>query len=343
MTRSIKIILSAFAALVFQASAFAQPVEREVRLDSTGGVSLTGALSLPAGPGPHPALLLLSGSGPQDRDSWSPEIGEHRPFADWATHLSARGYVVLRLDDRGVGGSGGAYQHATGADLAADAASALAWLRNGSGLAIDEAGYLGHSEGGSIAMLANQSERADFIVMLAGPAVDFREVFSGQYRAQQRASGDSAANIDANQDFLSAIYATLDAHADAPQPAARAALGETFDRLGIPHEAGADVLAADQMRFWVGHDMRAPIRTAGAPVLGLYAEHDISVDPLQNAASLSGMIDPAEGSLVRVLPGVNHMFQAADGPLTDIASAPHAVSPAVMDYVAAWLDGQTSQ
>jgi pimeloyl-ACP methyl ester carboxylesterase len=342
MTRSIKIFLSAAAALLTQAAAFAESSEREVRLDSAGGVALTGALSLPDGPGPHPAVILLSGSGPQDRDSWSPDIGAHRPFADWATHLSARGYVVLRLDDRGVGGSGGAYQDATAADLAADAASALAWLRRDSGLAIDEAGYLGHSEGGAVAMLANQSEHADFVIMLAGPAVDFREVFSGQYRAQQLASGDSAANIDANQDFLSAVYATLDAHESSPQPEARAALGATFDRLGIPQEAGADVLASDQYRFWVAHDMRAQIRAVDAPILGLYAEHDVAVHPLQNAASLIGLIDPANGSLVRVLPGVNHMSQSADSPLTGIAEAPHAVSPEVMTYVADWLDARTS-
>jgi len=289
----------------------AQPVIENLSLPNPAaeGVTLAATLALPEGPGPFPGEVLVTGSGPQNRDGQDPEFGELRPFADWADYLTARGYAVLRYDDRGTAASTGDFAAATAEDLASDA------------------------------MMAANDAQADFVVMLAGPAVDFREVFSGQYMAQQILGGDDQVSIDANQQFLSTIYAALDEVETADHTTARAYLAEVFDQLGLPYEAGLDMLSSDYMRGWVAHDMRAEIREFRGPVMGVYGEYDMSVDPVQNAAALGGLIDPRDGSAVRVLLGKNHLLQTVESPSEDFASQDHAISPDVLALVADWLDG----
>ena len=134
--------------------------ETEVMVDAGGGVQLAGTFSLPQGDGPFPAVVLLTGSGAQDRDE---TIGDYKPFAQIADSLARHGIAVLRCDDRGVGGSSIASGYETTADFATDALAMLRALKSYSGVDSTRVGYIGHSEGGLIAIL-NATKGARFIV-----------------------------------------------------------------------------------------------------------------------------------------------------------------------------------
>lgn len=335
-------LLAAGAALsaVLIASGIADAEDRPVRFASAAPdrTLIAGTVSLPDGEGPHPGVVILSGSGPQDRDGRDPSLGELRPYHDLAAQLVDAGYAVLRFDDRGAGETPGDMNSATVADLTGDAVGAWRTLAGADGIDPHRVAILGHSEGGAIAFAAVAEAAPAAIVSLAGPAVDFREIFSAQYRAQQEATGDDQAAITANQQFLSIIYAEMDRQADASPSEARAALAAVFERLGLPPEAGLDMLSSNYMRSWYAHDVRATIRAYDGPVLALYGEHDLSVLPAQNAASMGGWIDPMNGSEVRVIAGHNHLFQPVESPLENPADQPQAVDPEVVTSIIEWLD-----
>lgn len=328
------------AVLIASGIADAQLTDRPVTFASAAddGTMIAGTLTRPEGEGPHPAVLILSGSGPQDRDGRDPSLGEHLVYRDIAIHLAGEGYAVLRFDDRGAGETPGDMNAATVADLTGDAVGAYRALAGAEGIDPQRVAILGHSEGGAIAFAAAAEASPAAIVSLAGPAVDFREIFSAQYRAQQEATGDDQAAITANQQFLSVIYAEMDRQADASPAEARAALAAVFERLGIPAEAGLDTLSSAYMRSWYAHDVRATLRAYNGPVLALYGEHDLSVLPAQNAAAMGGWIDPMNGSEVRVVAGHNHLFQPVDNPLENPAEQPQSIDPDVVSGIVTWLD-----
>ncbi|HEU0301577.1 MAG TPA: alpha/beta fold hydrolase, partial [Longimicrobium sp.] len=144
--------------------------EEEVAYESVDGVRLAGTLTLPPGDGPYPGVLLITGSGSQDRDEL---IFNHRPFLVLSDYLTRRGIAVLRVDDRGVGGSTGDPRTATSADFARDVAAGVRFLR--ARREIGPVGLIGHSEGGLIApMVAAQTPEVRFLVLLAGPGTDSR-------------------------------------------------------------------------------------------------------------------------------------------------------------------------
>jgi dipeptidyl aminopeptidase/acylaminoacyl peptidase len=136
----------------------------------SGDDVLAGTLSRPSGPGPFPAVVLISGSGAQDRDA---AVDGYRPFRLLADALTAAGFAVLRTDDRGVGGSAGSYDGSSYDDLASDVLAEVAYLANRPDVDPARIGLLGHSEGGYLAPLAvsRSQDMVAFVVLLAAPAV----------------------------------------------------------------------------------------------------------------------------------------------------------------------------
>ena len=155
--------------------------------NKTGGVTLAGTLTEPEGPGPFPALILISGSGAQDRDE---TIFEHKPFLVLADALTRRGMAVLRLDDRGVGGSTGSTSASTSDDFAGNVLAGLAFLKARSEIDRTRLGLMGHSEGGIIApMVAARSPDVAFIVLMAGTGLPGEEILHLQGQAVMKAMG----------------------------------------------------------------------------------------------------------------------------------------------------------
>jgi len=304
------------------------PGERGVVIDA--GVRLAGTLRLPAGDGPHPAVLMLNGSGSQDRDV---TIGNHRIFAVLAQTLAEAGIASLRLDDRGMGGS--ASTPATGPrELGSDAGAALAFLRQQDGIDMSCTGALGHSEGGIIAFLLPEASQPDFIVALAPQAGTLEETLLEQGEAMNRIMGANEEIIEATR---ARQLAMLEALRASPPGEAQAAVEAAFLAHGIPAEA-----ARQQAAYWgqryvqesAALDPAAVLASYEGPVLGIFAENDLQVLAEVNAQR---MREAREGlpTTIGTVAGVNHLFQASEtGAPTEYATAPHAMSPEALAMIA---------
>src|SRR5262249_22610129 len=156
-----------------------------------------GTLTVPRPGGPFPAVLLITGSGPQDRDE---AVAGHKPFLILADHLTRQGVAVLRVDDRGVGGSTGTLATATGDDFADDVLAGVEFLKTRSEINPKRIGLIGHSEGGMVApLVASKSNDIAFIVLMAGPGVPGDESLYLQGAALLRASGMNESEIAKNR------------------------------------------------------------------------------------------------------------------------------------------------
>src|SRR5579883_2826453 len=168
--------------------------EEEVVFDNkTDAVQLAGTLTLPKGGGPFPAVVLITGSGPQDRDE---TLFGHRPFLVLADYLTRRGIAVLRVDDRGVGKSTGDFNKATVEDFAKDTFAGLEYLKSRKEIDGKRIGLIGHSEGATVAsLLASRSTEVAFIVLMAGPGLKGDELWYSQTALMLKAAGASAQQV----------------------------------------------------------------------------------------------------------------------------------------------------
>jgi pimeloyl-ACP methyl ester carboxylesterase len=319
-----------------------------------GEISLAATLTVPEGEGPFPAVLLITGSGPQDRDE---SLLGHKPFWVIADHLTRAGVAVLRADDRGVGGSKGpAVSQSTSSDFADDALAGVAFLAEHPAIAADRIGVLGHSEGGLVGPLAaTRSESIAFVVMLAGPGVPGHEILERQLAAISLANGRDAAFVErqraAHHQALQRIMA------EAPEAGIREALRALVlvQIEGLPNADQAPVdKMTDQalgqftpwMRHFMQHDPRGPLRALKVPVLVLQGELDLQVLPDQNVPEIEAALEASSSPdvTVRRFEGLNHLFQhATTGAPAEYAQIEETVSPEVLDTIRDWILERTAR
>lgn len=310
----------------------------EVVIDTpTEGVRLAGTLTLPDGPGPFPAAFLITGSGMQDRDE---TVFGHKPFLVLADALTRRGVAVLRVDDRGVGGSTGSARNATSADFALDAEAAVAFLAARPDIAGERIGLVGHSEGGTIApLVAARGSDVAWIVMIAGPAVRGAELLTEQSRRTQQAMGIAPGVLEANVALQARLMQAVAANADSAE-AAEAAVRAVLQESGAAPqtiEQAVQQTGAAWTRWFVAHDPQPALAAFSGPVLALYGGKDIQVPAEQNAEALARIRPDAQ---ILVLPELNHLMQTADTGLVDeYAVIEETIDPealgAIVDWVAA--------
>lgn len=299
-------------------------------------VRLAGTLTLPKGRGPFPAVLLITGSGPQDRDE---ELMGHRTFMVLADDLTRRGLAVLRVDDRGVGGSTGASPSDSLHDYVTDVEAGLAYLRRRRDIDARRIALLGHSEGGLIApLVARRDPRLAAIVLWAGPGVTGREVVAGQLRAILRLAGTPAARSEA---VLRVQGAMIDASLAAPDAAAaRQAMLAVVKAAGMPPppELSLAITASPGYRAFVTHDPAPALRGLRLPVLALLAEKDVQVVPAQNEPALRAALAGNPAARIVTLPGLNHLFQTAStGALEEYALIDETIAPIALKTTGDWL------
>lgn len=321
--------------------------ERDWRVTS-GEATLTGTLTLPAGDGPFPAVVLISGSGAQDRDE---TLMGHRPFAVWADHLTRAGIAVLRLDDRGVGGStGGPVDAHTSETFAGDVLAAVASLRAEPKIDAKRIGLVGHSEGGVVAPLAaSRSQDVAFVVLLAGTGVTGEEIVGLQIAKLAKAAGVPAATAELQAAASRRVLAKV--VAGAPEAEIRVGLREAIEQQWAPAKlseermeesirAALGVYRTPWFRFFLAHDPRPALRQLKVPVLALNGELDAQVDADQNLPEIEKALREASNPDVtlRRLPGLNHLFQTAKtGALTEYAQIEETVAPIALDLVRDWI------
>jgi alpha-beta hydrolase superfamily lysophospholipase len=287
----------------------------EVRVTNSRGVGLAGTLTMPhhAAGVRVPAVVMITGSGPQDRDEATPAIPGWRPFRQIADALGRRGIAVLRMDDRGVGGSDAGPAGATSADFADDIRAALAYLRTRDDVEPSRLALIGHSEGGMIApMIAESDPTVRAIVVIAGPSRTGREVSDQQVRAALVARGLTG-------EALEAAIATNDRLRD------------------------VQVAANPWLGFWFEHDPIATAKRVSQPVLILQGATDTQVSPDQAEELGAGFRSGGNRDVtVRVLPEINHlMVHDPNGSFTEYGKLQSlSVSPAVLAEIGDWLEGK---
>ena len=320
------------------------------------GVELAGTLTLPRGPGPWPAVVLVSGSGQQDRDE---TLMDHKPFLVLADVLSRAGIAVLRYDDRGVGGSTGDPTKGTSVDFARDAEAGIDWLQKQPGIDPARIGIVGHSEGGLIAaLLAERRTDLAGIVMLAGTGVDGGRILVSQGELVLKSEGlGDADQIRRSRIMQEAMIDAVRGSDESTDPAALAAQAGTRIRADLADEiekaddaakAQLDAAVADGLRrlsapwfrFFIGHDPATTLAKVTCPVLAVIGEKDVQVDPglnlpaIRQALAAGGNAD----ATVEELPGLNHLFQTCTtGAVSEYDRIEETFAPVALTTVRDWL------
>ncbi len=333
------------------------PYTQEEVTFKNGDVTLAGTLTLPEGDGPYPAIVLVTGSGPQDRDE---TIGAMKVFRLLADGLTRAGVAVLRWDDRGVGKSKGDFEKAITSDFASDATAAIDFLLTRDDIDHDQIGLLGHSEGGDVAaMLGATDKNLAFIISMAGPAVSGEDVLLVQNKRIFEAEKTPQATIDAQLKFLPQLFEKIqtgDADAihqlvhDEVIAQIKAAPKDEQDKIGDPEtyanqqaDNAVTTYNTDWWRFFLTYNPGKDWAKTTVPVLAIYGTLDVQVDADQNAPAFEAAMKEAGNTdyQLTILPTANHLMQAATtGSPTEYATLKQEFTPDFLPTIIDWLTKQ---
>lgn len=304
-------------------------------------VTLAGTLTRPDGAGPFPAVVLITGSGPQNRDE---ALLGHKPFLVLADYLTRRGIAVLRYDDRGIAKSTGDFAAATSEDFATDALAAWQALRARPDIDPRRIGLVGHSEGGLIApMLAARTPGIAFVVMLAGPGVTGEQIMLRQAVLIMKAAGAPEEAIASNTKLQTQIFTVL------REETSNARIVERLSAIPVPGPKEASAALVKQssspwFRFFAPYDPAPALEKVACPVLALAGELDLQVPADQNLPVIEAALKKGgnkDATVVR-LPGLNHLFQPCKkGTPDEYAQIEETMSPVALDTVATWIRKRT--
>jgi len=337
--------------------AWAQPYQEQEVSIANGPITLAGTLTLPERNGPFPAVILLSGSGPQDRDEFIPQFPGYKPFAWIADYLARSGFAVLRYDDRGAGKSTGQHDTATSADFSADAEAAFNYLLSRREVDANKVGFLGHSEGGLLAaMVAARNPKVAFVVSMAGPGVRGYELLLVQLERALKASNTPEDQIKQmleaqkkSLDFLLTkdwkgleeyMYPSVLAQLQAMPEEKKKDLGDLEQAARAETQKGVEGVKG-WMAFFVAYDPAQDWAKVRVPVLALFGDLDVQVDVSQNRAGLEAALAKAGNPnlTVRVFPTANHLFQEAKtGSPGEYAALPMKFVPGFLGTILGWLE-----
>ncbi len=311
--------------------------------NAPAGVTLAGTLTLPDGDGPFPAAVLVSGSGPQDRDE---TLVGHKPFLVLADHLTRAGIAVLRYDERGVGDSSGDFATALTDDFADDALAGVAFLMKDPRIASDRVGLIGHSEGGLVAPMAAAGDASvAYIVMLAGLGVDGGEILVSQQIAITSASGSDelAASVGRHmQAMVEAMRSGDDTGmATSLRDVLRAQMvGATDQQVDDTLAQQIKVFGSPWMRRFVELNPADYLSRVSQPTLAMFGSLDLQVLPSINAEGMRAALAsaPTDDVTIVTFPGLNHLFQTAEtGAPSEYAMIEETFNETALDLVSSWI------
>ena len=315
-------------------------------------IKLAGTLTMPKGDGPFPAVVLLSGSGPHDRDS---AMAGHKPFLVIADHLARQGIACLRFDKRGIGRSGGKYYGTTGADFAADGHAALKHLQTIQKIDPKKLGLVGHSEGGISAMVAaaDHPDEVAFLVLLAAGGVA-GDVLLYEQMLDNLKRFDDKTNPKEVKELTESMVAILQSPKNTVevQKALKALMDQNArkvvgDSLRKQFEEGIPVFVnhyADPGRRWViTHDPAVSMRKIKCPVLALNGGGDTVVKAKQNLQAIEAGLKAGGNRQVATVefPGLNHLFQKCKTGLpAEYSQIEETFAPEALQRMSAWIAGR---
>lgn len=314
--------------------------DEEVTYDNKAqNVTLAATLTIPQGKGPFPAVVLITGSGPQDRDE---SLLGHKPFLVLSDYLTRHGIAVLRADDRGTAKSTGVFATATTADFATDTEAGIAYLKTRKEVDLHRIGLIGHSEGAVIApMIAARNKDVAFIVMMAGTGVPGDQVLVAQSEAIQIANGQTppgeAAKHAAREREMLTLVETEKDDAVLETKLKEKMTGEVPEaQMGMQIKQ----ITSPWFRYFLTYDPATALRKVTCPVLVLNGSLDKQVLPSQNLPPIRKALAESGNQHVEVdeLPGLNHLFQTAKtGSPAEYAQIEETISPVVLDKIATWI------
>ena len=335
---------------------FPYRTEEVVFKDSTAGCELAGTLTLPEKPGRFPLAVLVTGSGPQDRNE---ELLGHKPFLVLADFLTRSGFAVLRYDDRGTGKSTGDFGKATTLDFAADASAALDFARRHREVDTSRMGIIGHSEGGLIApMVASSRKDVAFLVLLAGPGVPGEQILLAQAELIGKAEGNDAKSLEASQNVSKEIYTVLRKNSDNEKAAAKIRdLMKSFDKKmagdtsyhPLPEAAlNAQIksITSPWFRCFLTLDPQQYLTKVTCPLLAVNGSLDLQVPAKENLQAIEKALIFGGNSryTVEELQGLNHLFQTATtGSPTEYGKIEETMSPVALELIGTWLTKNVMQ
>jgi len=318
--------------------------------NKTAGITLAGTLTLPKSDGVYPAVVLITGSGPQNRDE---ELLGHKPFLILSDYLTRNGIAVLRVDDRGTAQSTGNFKTATTADFATDVEAAVQYLLSRKEINKKKIGLIGHSEGGIIApMVAERSSDVSFIILLAGTGIRGDKLLLLQDELIEKADGASdsalAKNKSVSKGALDIVIKSTSTEQlkndlttyfkqylkDNPndKPA------NTSDDDFITQQVNG--LSSPWMQYFIKYDPAGALEHVKCPVLAINGSKDLQVPPKENLPAIKAALAKGGNKDVttKELPGLNHLFQECKtGSPSEYASIEQTFSPTALSVILEWI------
>lgn len=310
------------------------------------GIKMAGTFTYPSKKGKYPVVVLISGSGPQDRNE---ALMGHKPFLVLADKLTRTGIAVLRFDDRGVGKSEGNFGAATTVDFSYDAEAAIQYLKTRKEVKTSRMGLIGHSEGGLIAPItALRNKDVAFIVMLAGPGLSGREIVLMQQELIGRASGMPESEIKKNQDTNKYIFDLMKTETDQTFLAQkienymRKQLRGNADSAKMSEALPLQIaqLTSPWMQYFLNYDPAPALSKLKTPVLALIGSKDLQVPAKENLAAIETALKKAGNKkyVLKELEGLNHLFQECKtGSPMEYGQIEQTMSPQVPEIIAEWI------
>lgn len=328
-------------------------IEEEVKFENVkGGATLAGSFTRPDSGGPFTAVLLISGSGAQDRDEL---VFGHKPFLVLADYLTRRGIAVLRVDDRGTGESTGDLEKATSKDFAGDVIAGIEYLKSRDDVDPAKIGLIGHSEGGIIApMIAAESDDVAFIVLMAGTGIPGDTLLKIQGRMVGLAEGVSPVLVEANAGLQEVMFNIVREEPDNAKAAGK--LMKAIDAwiAGLDPSIAQDFRETDSthwkiqisqvtspwMRFFIDYDPRPALRKVTCPVLAINGEEDLQVPPDYNLPEIEKALKEGANNSYQIkkFERLNHLFQhCKTGAVSEYGIIEETFAPEALETIGDWI------
>lgn len=314
-------------------------------------VTLAGTLTLPKKEGKFPIVILISGSGPQNRNE---ELMGHKPFLVLADYLTKNGIGVLRYDDRGTNESEGNFSACTSQNFANDVDAAIKYLLTRKEIDKKKIGLIGHSEGGLIApMVASKNKNVAYIVLLAGPGMSGGDILLLQQELIGRANGVKEEDLAETKSMNAAAYQIISKSKDATE--AKKQLVDYYKKAieALPEDKRPTQQEAEEgistqisaitgtwMYFFIKHDPYPNLKNVKCPVLALNGEKDLQVPPKENLEALKKGIELGKNKNVttKQLANMNHLFQECKtGSPSEYATIEQTMSPIALNEISTWI------
>ena len=318
---------------------------------SAGNIKFSATLTLPKGVKNPSVAILITGSGPQNRDE---ELLGHRPFLVLADHLTRQGIAVLRYDDRGTAKSEGDFQAATSFDFASDVEAAMEYLQTRSDVINpNKIGLIGHSEGGLIApIVAARNNKVAFCVLLAGPGVDGKEVLLTQGKRAAQLEGYPESDIAISQEVSAKVFdICANYKGEESKKQMKELIESVKERMTSPKakeeltdsniNRQIEMFTSPWMQAFLGYDPQTSLKKVNCPVLAINGEKDFQVLPKLNLDGIKKGLQHNKDVTIKEFKDLNHLFQTSEtGALSEYSEIEETFAPVALNFVSKWINAR---